>query len=298
MANGETPIGNNYTENLLESKEFHIIQDNQAFLILIGKTMNLVTVKCSSYSTNLNYSEISLIAQNQLNSINELYNFIVFIFTNRGVKVEMKNNEINLYLSFFNNNMKQNKIFMITLTYSANNTDYFINHLWNKITRLESENNQMQMNYQNLLQNFQYLKNEIDSLKNNFAPNNNFINNNMNNMNNNNNMMNGYMNNNFNNGNININNSFNQQMNNGNNSISILFKEQGGGNQVKTLYNCNINDTIAQLMDKYRQKIDNKNLKFYLTFNAKVLNPAKTLKQLGLTNLTTLCVMKGDPPIY
>ena len=149
MANGETPIGNNYTENLLESKEFHIIQDNQAFLILIGKTMNLVTVKCSSYSTNLNYSEISLIAQNQLNSINELYNFIVFIFTNRGVKVEMKNNEINLYLSFFNNNMKQNKIFMITLTYSANNTDYFINHLWNKITRLESENNQMQMNYQN-----------------------------------------------------------------------------------------------------------------------------------------------------
>ena len=38
------------------------------------------------------------------------------------------------------NNIKQNKLFMITLNYSRDNTDYFINHLWNKITRLESEN--------------------------------------------------------------------------------------------------------------------------------------------------------------
>ena len=254
MNNGETPNGNNYTENLLESKEFRIIQDNHIYLILIGKTMNTVTVKCSSYSTNLNYSEISLIAQYQLNSINELYNFIIIIFNSGNVKIEMKNKYIDLYLSFFNNNTKQNKLFMITLNYSENNTDYFINHLWNKITRLESENNQMQMNYQNLLQNFQSLKNEIDILKNNFSPNNNFMNNNMNN-----NMMNNYMNNNFNNNNNNINvlNSFNQQMNNGNNAISILFKEQGGGNQVRTLYNCNLDDTIAQLMDKYREKINN-----------------------------------------
>ena len=293
MNNGETPSGNNYTENLLESKEFRIIQDNHIYLILIGKTMNSVTVKCSSYSTNLIFTEISLIAQYQLNSMNELYNFIILIFNSGNVKIEMKNNNINLYLSFFNNNIKQNKLFMITLNYSRDNTDYFINHLWNKITRLESENNQMQMNYQNLLQNFQSLKNEIDSLKNNFSPNNNFINNNMNN-----NMMNNYMNNNFNNNNnINVLNSFNQQMMNGNNSISILFKEQGGGNQVRTLYNCNLDDTIAQLMDKYREKINNRNLKFYLTFNARVLKPEKTLRQIGLTNLTTLCVMRGDPPI-
>ena len=292
MNSGETPSGNNYTENLLESKEFRIIQDNHIYLILIGKTMNSVTVKCSSYSTNLIFTEISLIAQYQLNSMNELYNFIILIFNSGNVKIEMKNNNINLYLSFFNNNTKQNKLFMITLNYSRDNTDYFINHLWNKITRLESENNQMQMNYQNLLQNFQSLKNEIDSLKNNFSPNNNFINNNMNN-----NMMNNYMNNNFNNNNINVLNSFNQQMMNGNNSISILFKEQGGGNQVRTLYNCNLDDTIAQLMDKYREKINNRNLKFYLTFNARVLKPEKTLRQIGLTNLTTLCVMRGDPPI-
>lgn len=293
MNSGETPSGNNYTENLLESKEFRIIQDNHIFLILIGKTMNSVTVKCSSYSTNLIYSEISLIAQYQLNSMNELYNFIILIFNSGNVKIEMENNNINLYLSFFNNNTKQNKLFMITLNYSRDNTDYFINHLWNKITRLESENNQMQMNYQNLLQNFQSLKNEIDILKNNFSPNNNFINNNVNN-----NMMNNYMNNNFNNNNnINVFNSFNQQMMNGNNSISILFKEQGGGNQVRTLYNCNLDDTIVQLMDKYREKINNRNLKFYLTFNARVLKPEKTLRQIGLTNLTTLCVMRGDPPI-
>ena len=294
MNSGETPSGNNYTENLLESKEFRIIQDNHIYLILIGKTMNSVTVKCSSYSTNLIFTEISLIAQYQLNSMNELYNFIILIFNSGNVKIEMKNNNINLYFSFFNNNIKQNKLFMITLNYSRDNTDYFINHLWNKITRLESENNQMQMNYQNLLQNFQSLKNEIDSLKNNFSPNNNFIDNNMNN-----NMMNNYMNNNFNNNNNNINvfNSFNQQMMNGNNSISILFKEQGGGNQVRTLYNCNLDDTIAQLMDKYREKINNRNLKFYLTFNARVLKPEKTLRQIGLTNLTTLCVMRGDPPI-
>ena len=133
MNSGETPSGNNYTENLLESKEFRIIQDNHIFLILIGKTMNSVTVKCSNYSTNLNFSEISLIAQYQLNSLNELYNFIILIFNSGNVKIEMKNNNINLYLSFFNNNTKQNKLFMITLNYSTDNTDYFINHLWNKI---------------------------------------------------------------------------------------------------------------------------------------------------------------------
>ena len=51
-------------------------------------------------------------------------------------------------------------------------------------------------------------------------------------------------------------------------------------------------------MQKYRERIEKPNFKFYLTFNAKVLDPNLTLKQAGLTNLTTLYVMKGDPPIY
>ena len=289
MMKGETPMGNIYTENLLESKEFKIIQGNHVFLILLGKAMNSVKIKFSNYSADLNCQEISLIAQNPLNSINDLYFLIFNIFSSGNVKIEMQNNSINLYLSFFNNNIKQNKTFMISLKYSDNNTDYFINHLLNKLTGLESENNQLQTNYQNLLENFQSLKMEIDSLKNNNNNNNNnFINNSINDL---------FMNNNFNN-NININNSINQQMNNNSDSISILLKEQDGGNKVKTLSNCNINDTIAQIMDKYREKINDRNLKFYLTFNAKVLEPQKTLKQIGLSNFTTLCVMKGDPPLY
>ena len=50
-------------------------------------------------------------------------------------------------------------------------------------------------------------------------------------------------------------------------------------------------------MNKYRAKINNPNFKFYLTYSARVLNPNLTLKQAGLTNLTTVNVMKGDAPI-
>ena len=275
----ETPLGNDYIENLLESKEFQIYQGNHAFLILLGKTINSVTVKCSHYSANLNYNELSIITGNKFNNINELYNFIFNIFNNNNVQIEIKNNEMNLNLSFYNMNTKQNKKFMITMAYSNNNIDYFINNLWNKITKLEQENEILKMNFQNLMQSNQQLYQEIQSLKNsnNFNNNiNNMINNNMNN----------------------IHSSFNQSMNDGNNYISILFKEQGGGNMLKTLHNCNINDTIANLMDRYREKINNRNYKFYLTFNAKVLEPRKTLKQVGLTNSTTLNVVKGDPPVY
>ena len=95
-------------ENLLESREFQILQGNNVFLILIGKTMNLVKVKSSYFSVDLNFKEISTIAEFPLNSIDELFNFIVNIFMSNNVKVEMTNNEMNLILAFLNNKNKIN----------------------------------------------------------------------------------------------------------------------------------------------------------------------------------------------
>ena len=297
MLKGETPsiVANNYTENLLESEEFRIFQNNYIFLILIGRTDNSVTIKCSNYSTNLNNNEVSLISGQKFQSINALYNFIINIFKNNKVKINLANNEMNLDLSFLNNN-NQLKSFQISLGFSNSNTDYFINYLFNKLTKLESENNTIKMNYQNLFQNYQMLFQELNQIKSQIQliQNNNInLNNNNNNINNMNNIIMGNV---LNNQNMNI--SLNQINFDENNTISILFREPSGSGNVKTIDRCNLNDTIRQLMQKYRERIEKPNFKFYLTFNAKVLDPNLTLKQAGLTNLTTLYVMKGDPPIY
>lgn len=297
MLKGETPsiVANNYTENLLESEEFRIFQNNYIFLILIGRTDNSVTIKCSNYSANLNNNEVSLISGQKFQSINALYNFIINIFKNNKVKINLANNEMNLDLSFLNNN-NQLKSFQISLGFSNSNTDYFINYLFNKLTKLESENNTIKMNYQNLFQNYQMLFQELNQIKSQIQliQNNNInLNNNNNNINNMNNIIMGNV---LNNQNMNI--SLNQINFDENNTISILFREPSGSGNVKTIDRCNLNDTIRQLMQKYRERIEKPNFKFYLTFNAKVLDPNLTLKQAGLTNLTTLYVMKGDPPIY
>ena len=293
----ETPslFVNNYIDNLLESEEIQIFQNNYIFLILIGRTNNSVIIKSSYYSANLNNNEISFISGHNFQSINELYNFIINIFKNNQVQINLANNEMNLKLSFFNNN-NQLKSFQITMVFSNSNTDYFINHLFNNLTKLESENNTIKMNYQNLFQNYQTLYQELNQIKSQMQL---IQNNNINFNNNNNSIMNNNMNNIFMNNNANnqiMNNSGNQINFNPNNTISILFREQSGA--PKTLDRCNLNDTIGQLMDKYREKIKKPNFKFYLTYNAKVLDPNLTLKQAGLTNLTTLYVMKGDPLIY
>lgn len=291
MLKGETPVGNNFTEALLESEEILIFYNNLSFLILIGRTNNLVKVKSSCYSCDLNCGESSFLCGKQFNSVNELYYFIVNIFKGKNIQINIVNNELNITLSFYNDIMKQNKSFTLTLRYLENNTDYFINHLYNKLTKLEVENNMIKMNYQNLFQNYQNLFQELNQVKLDIQLLKN--NNNMNNFNNSIIDNNNYLQNSINNMNIPMNNP----MNNENNTISILFKEQDGSQKLKTLHNCNINETIGQLMNKYRAKINNPNFKFYLTYSARVLNPNLTLKQAGLTNLTTVNVMKGDAPI-
>ena len=281
-------------ENLLESREFQILQGNNVFLILIGKTVNLVKVKSSYFSVDLNFKEISTIAEFPLNSIDELFNFIVNIFMGNNVKVEMTNNEMNLILAFLNNNTKQNKQFSIILKYSDDNINYFIYDLWLKLTKLEKENNSLNMNYQYLVQEIANMKIQLQNLTNNnftFANciNNSFFNNNFNNINT------------INNPN-NINNPINQinpinTKNKEKNNISLIFNEHNSGNNVKALHNFNKNDTIEEVMNKYRERIKDKNLKFYFIYNANVLNPKKTLKQVGITGVANITVMKGDPPI-
>ena len=297
MLKGQTPVGNNFTENLLESEEILIIYNNLSFLILVGRTNNFVKVKSSCYSCDLNCQESSIVCGKQFNSVNELYYFIVNIFKGKNIQINIKDNELNITLSFYNDIMKQNKQFTLTLRYQENNTDYFINYLYNKLIKLEAENNMIKMNYQSLFQNYQNLFKELDQVKSDILllkNNNNMINFSGSIINNNNN---NYLQNSINNMNMQMNMQMNNQINNENNTISILFREQDGSHQLQTLQNCNINETIGQLMNKYRAKINKPNFKFYLTYSARVLNPNLTLKQAGLSNLTTVNVMKGDAPI-
>ena len=256
MQKGQTPVGNNFTENLLESEEILIIYNNLSFLILVGRTNDFVKVKSSCYSCDLNCGESSFLCGKQFNSVNELYYFIVNIFKGKNIQINIKDNELNITLSFYNDIMKQNKQFTLTLRYQENNTDYFINYLYNKLIKLEAENNMIKMNYQSLFQNYQNLFKELDQVKSDILllkNNNNMINFSGSIINNNNNN-NNYLQNSINNMNIQMNMQMNNQINNENNTISILFREQDGSHQLQTLQNCNINETIGQLMNKYRAK--------------------------------------------
>ena len=312
----ETPEEFN-PENYLETREFQLNYHNTFYNILIGLTPNKIIMRTIHFSLDMGPNDFYQLTSKKFNSINEIFNFIVDNFANNQVKISgVSNNEINLLFTA--------QKFLLTLEFHAKNTDHIINNLWNKILILEQKLNYLTEENMKLKEENNNLKNQINgnNLNNkiNFNNNINNFNNNINNLNNNtiknlNNMnnINNFNNNmnNMNNFNINLNNmAFENMINNmninnnnfkNNNQInehgfSIIVVRSGQKNMV-SLDNCFPDDKISDLMTKYRNKINDHASQFYFTYNAKQLNPNKTLSDEGLINLAKISAMKGKPPL-
>ena len=313
-----------YPENYSETREFQLNYQNTIYNILIGSTPNKIIMRTIHFSLEKSLNDFCQLTSKKFNSINEIFNFIDNNFANNQVKISgVSNSEMNLLFTA--------QKFGLTLEFHAQNTDHIINNLWNKILTLELKLNYLTEENKQLKEENNNLKNQINgnnlNNKNNFNNNINNFNNNMNNINNMNNFNNNMNNmnnindiNNFNNNmnnmiverminninNININNNnfkndFNNNSNNNLNQIeehgfSIIVERSGQKNMV-SLENCFSNDKISDLMTRYRNKINDYSSQFYFTYNAKQLNPNKTLSEEGLISLAKIIVMKGKPPL-
>ena len=303
-------------ENYLETRDFKLQYQNIFYNILIAKTLNKIIIRTLHYSLDMGVGDFCQLTSMKFNSLNEIFTFIINNFENNKVMISgIIESEMNLLFTA--------QKFGLTLEFHANNTDHIINNLWNKIIILEQKLNYIIEENLKLKEENNNLKNQINGNNlnnmNNFNNNMNNFNNinnmndmNMNNMNNFNNMNNLNNMNNFNNNNINNFNNMNNDNNNFNNDInnninnnlnqnnekgfSIIVKESGSI-KMRALENCFPNDKISDLMNRYRNKINDYISNLYFTYNAKQLNPNKTLSEEGIINLTTIIVMKGKPPL-
>jgi hypothetical protein len=305
MTKQETPEEFNH-ENYLETRDFQLKFQNIFYNILIGKTSNKIIIRTLHFSLDMNIDDFCQLTSMKFNSLNDIYSFIINSFDNNKVLITgINESEMNLLFIV--------QKFGLTLEFHARNIDHIINNLWNKIIILEQKLNNIteeniklkdeniklrnQINGNNM-NNFNNINNLNDMNLNNI---NDMNMNNFNNMNNMNNMINNINNMNININNNNFNNDFNNDINNNLNQIkengfSIIVKESGSI-KMRTLENCQPNDKISDLMKRYRNKINDYTSKLYFTYNAKQLNPNKTLSEEGLINLAKIIVMKGKPPL-
>jgi len=327
------PISDFNIENYIKSKEYQINKDNIYYNILIGKTSKHVIIRSLQFCINITPEEFGFLNIND-KSIDNLFDYFVDIFDKKKIKIdEIKPKKIMKLILIGINKKKEEKKFELILNYYPDNTEHIINHLWNEyikiqnnLNKIQEENNQIKENCKKLKENNQKLKEENNTIKednkklnkeieltkqelNKIKKENEQIKENIKKDKNNysklteeiNSIKNDIQSNNINFQNqipyINNNNDINiiNEENEVNNGFSLLFREPGGSIKA-TLDNCRPNDTVKDLMEKYKKKTKN-NSEFYFIYNAKQLNEDETLEQAGLMNLVTINVMKGRPPL-
>ena len=72
--------------------------------------------------------------------------------------------------------------------------------------------------------------------------------------------------------------------------ISIAFRKEGQNGPI--YIQCNINEKVSDLIEKYRIKCGDRDLSKKFIFNAKFLNFSLTLEEAGLTNNSNVFVIK------
>ena len=185
------------------------------------------------YETTFKNNELSMLTKQELNSIDEEYEFIINLFEDNKVSIKeiKKDDYISLKLKI--NNFNEEKEIELSLKYYNFYEDLFItkfnnsaiNNLFIKIKNMDKEINS--------------LKNELQNLKRNHINNN--INDNLNNFN---------INNNLNNFNINNRNNINNNNRNNINNRNLIFNnnmaDNSGCKEIKLLKNL-VNDSYSNL---------------------------------------------------
>ena len=144
--------------NLIDFEEYYLINSNVIFKIIVGKKDEGIIIKSKNYVITFNKNDFSSLMNNDIYTLDEIYNYIKNTFINN--KVIIKNiifNKIMILTMKTNINKIEENIEFI-LEYNPNNKDFnYIelnnnyNKAINKIENLENEINK--------------LKNELESLK-------------------------------------------------------------------------------------------------------------------------------------
>ena len=230
--NYEIPISERKFNNKL-SEEYYLTKDNTIYKVIVGKLNNTIIINCKRYETTFKNNELSILTKQELNSIDEEYEFIINLFEDNKVSIQeiKKDDYISLKLKI--NNFNEEKEIELSLKYYNFYENLFItkfnnsaiNNLFIKIKNMDKEINS--------------LKNELQNLKRNHINNN--INDNLNNFN---------INNNLNNFNINNRNNINNNNRNNINNRNLIFNnnmaDNSGCKEIKLLKNL-VNDSYSNL---------------------------------------------------
>ena len=230
--NYEIPISERKFNNKL-SEEYYLTKDNTIYKVIVGKLNNTIIINCKRYETTFKNNELSILTKQELNSIDEEYEFIINLFEDNKVSIQeiKKDDYISLKLKI--NNFNEEKEIELSLKYYNFCENLFItkfnnsaiNNLFIKIKNMDKEINS--------------LKNELQNLKRNHINNN--INDNLNNFN---------INNNLNNFNINNRNNINNNNRNNINNRNLIFNnnmaDNSGCKEIKLLKNI-VNDSYSNL---------------------------------------------------
>ena len=230
------PISERKFNNKL-SEEYYLTKDNTIYKVIVGKLNNTIIINCKRYETTFKNNELSILTKQELNSIDEEYEFIINLFEDNKVSIQeiKKDDYISLKLKI--NNFNEEKEIELSLKYYNFYENLFItkfnnsaiNNLFIKIKNMDKEINS--------------LKNELQNLKRNHINNN--INDNLNNFN---------INNNLNNFNINNRNNINNNNRNNINNRNLIFNnnmaDNSGCKEIKLLKNL-VNDSYSNLWRNY-----------------------------------------------
>ena len=143
---------------LIDYEEFYLMYTNLIFKLIIGKKEEGIIIKTKNYIISFNRNDLSSLIWYNFKTIDEMYRFIINLFSKNKVFINSIENNKNLKLSIKMNIMKTEENVEFILKYDKNNKDFdYIelnknyNKLINEIDELKKEINK--------------LKNEIDSLK-------------------------------------------------------------------------------------------------------------------------------------
>ena len=153
----------NSINELYEYQEYYLVKEKNAFKIIVEKMKNNIIIKSKNYEIEFNNNDLSLLTKVEFESINEAYEFIIDLFEDNKVYINniMKKQLMKLILKIDIN--RKVKDFEIILLY--NNEKQNINL------------NQINSNYNKLLEDIHILKEKIKIFTNKIEKSNDFHNN-------------------------------------------------------------------------------------------------------------------------
>ena len=125
-------------EDTLDYQEFFLLKDSNIYKLIIGKNKKEVFIKCKNYMIVLNQIELSLLIKENVNSLNEAFDYIINIFEDNKVTIKTinKNEKIKLKIE-----VNKKNDFDLELIYNKNNAKY--DPIKNEIKKLKDEINKL-----------------------------------------------------------------------------------------------------------------------------------------------------------